>query len=112
MKQYGSKWERLRARILRRDRYRSKLAERFGKHEPADTVHHILPAEYFPEYMFTPWNLISITAAEHNRLHVRKSHELSKEGIELAVRTATRQGLNVVSIMAKLNEGKDTGEEQ
>ncbi len=106
---YGHKWEKLRARVLRRDGYQSQIAKRYGKHVEADTVHHILPVEHFPEYMFTPWNLISITAAEHNRLHERETHKLTDEGLDLARRTAMRLGLNLPDIMARL-EPKDTDE--
>ena len=102
MKAYGSRWERKREHILRRDKYRSKLSERYGKLVQADTVHHILPVEFFPEYKFTDWNLISITGADHNTLHDRETHRLTKEGMDLAIRTARQQGLNVVEILSRL----------
>lgn len=114
MKQYGRKWEKLRARVLRRDKYRSQIAKRYGKLVAADTVHHILPAEHFPQYFYASWNLISITAREHNELHDRTTHELTDKGLELATRTAVRQGLNIVEIMEILRptKGEDTeGEE-
>lgn len=110
MKQYGHKWEKLRAAVLRRDKYRSQIAARYGRLIPADTVHHILPAEHFPEYMFMKWNLISISAREHNRLHDRATHELTEEGLELAMRTAVRQGLDVTEIMRTLRGDKQDTE--
>ena len=46
----------------------------------ADTVHHIYPAEEYPEYEWMDWNLISVSRATHNRLENRKTGELTKEG--------------------------------
>lgn len=112
MKQYGSKWEKLRARVLKRDKYRSQIAKRYGKLVPADTVHHILPAEHFPQYFYASWNLISITAKEHNEMHDKTTHELTDKGLELARRTAVRQGLDIVEVMEVLNPtNKENGEE-
>lgn len=110
---YGSKWKKKRAAILRRDGYRSQIAARYGRNVPGDTVHHILPVEVFPEYMYTNWNLITITAAEHNRLHDRDTNRLTYQGLELARRTAARRGMNVPEVMEKLTgaEDEEDGEE-
>ena len=102
MKLYGSTWSRKRAAIMKRDGYRSQLAARYGRNIPGDTVHHILPVEFFPEYRMSDWNLITITAAEHNRMHDRETHRLSDEGLDLARRTAAQRGLNLPDIMARL----------
>ena len=64
-----TRWQRLREKILRRDGYLSREALRYGRHVEADTVHHVWRAEDFPEYAWSPWNLISITADEHRLMH-------------------------------------------
>ena len=47
------RWERLRGAVLARDQYLDQIKKRFGKRVGADTVHHIFPREYFPEYAFS-----------------------------------------------------------
>ena len=63
------RWRRMREKILRRDGYMSVEARRYGKAVPANTVHHVRPAEDFPELAWAPWNLISITTEEHALMH-------------------------------------------
>ena len=50
-------------------------------------VHHIYPADEYPEYAWCDWNLISVSLATHNKLENRKTGELTKEGIALQRRT-------------------------
>lgn len=78
-----SRWKNLRSKILRRDKYICQYFKRFGKTVEAEHVHHIYPAEIFPEYFYCEWNLISLSAKAHNMMHVRGSHELTEEGIKL-----------------------------
>lgn len=99
---YGRKWQRKRAAILKRDGYKSQLAARYGRNIPGDTVHHILPVGFFPEYRWENWNLITVTRQEHNRLHDRDANKLTKDGLELARRTAAKRGMNVPEVMARL----------
>ena len=87
----SKRWQVLRAQVLRRDQYMDQLLLRFGKRRTADTVHHIFPREWFPEYTFEPWNLISITRETHNRLHDRDGHYLTAEGMQLLERTARKR---------------------
>lgn len=101
-----AKWQKKRAVILRRDKYKSVLAARYGRSVQAEVVHHILPVEFFPEYAFYNWNLISVTKDEHNKLHDRNSHRLTDAGIELAIRTARRQGLDINKIKERLDESQ------
>ena len=108
---YGSKWKKKRAAILRRDGYRSQISAAYGRNVPGDTVHHILPVGFFPEYMWKDWNLITVTAAEHNGMHDRDTNRLTKTGLDLARRTAARRGLNVPEIMARLT-GESREEEE
>jgi len=100
----SSRWRHLRSVILRRDGYMCQASRRYGKRVPADTVHHIFPREEFPEYQWQPWNLISLSADAHNRMHDRVTNALTKEGLELMRRTARRQG-----IKAQETDGMEDG---
>lgn len=85
----------MRAAILSRDGYRDQVAARFGKNIEANTVHHILPREIYPEYKLKSWNLISVSHETHNKLHDRATGALTAEGRQLAERTARRQGITL-----------------
>lgn len=85
---YGSsKWKKKRAHILRLDKYKDRIAQRYGKTIEATTVHHIYPVDDYPEYAWDDWNLISISTATHNKLHERETKRLTAEGIALMNRT-------------------------
>ena len=93
---YKSKrWKRTRQAILRRDGYQCQISLRYGKRVEADTVHHIFPAEQYPEYQWESWNLISLARDVHNRMHVRDTKELTEEGRQLLERTARRRGIEI-----------------
>lgn len=84
---YTSKrWLRLRQKILKRDNYMCQYSKRYGRMKQADTVHHILPAERYPEYEWCEWNLISLSKEAHNIMHDRDSHDLTDEGLKLQER--------------------------
>jgi len=74
------RWERRRAAVLRRDEYLCQESKRYGKTEEATTVHHIYPVEQYPELAFEDWNLISLSEANHNRMHVRNTGEVTELG--------------------------------
>ena len=81
---YNSKrWQRLRAKILKRDNYMCQYSKRYGRRIPANMVHHIFPVELFPEYQWCEWNLISLSNEAHNMMHDRDSHELTDIGLKL-----------------------------
>lgn len=85
---YGSqKWKRKRKHILQLDGYIDQIAKRYGKHKEATIVHHIYPADEYPEYALCDWNLISVSMATHNKLEDRHSGELTEMGKELQRRT-------------------------
>lgn len=86
------RWKRLREKALKRDKYLDQIEKRYGRYKQAEVVHHIFPVSQFPEYQYELWNLISLTRATHNRMHVRESQELTKEGIDLLIRTAKKNG--------------------
>lgn len=88
---YKSKrWERLRKAILARDGYRCMESARYGKNVPANTVHHIFPAEDYPQYRWESWNLISLSTKAHNEMHDRNTNALTDKGKELLERTAVK----------------------
>lgn len=90
-----SRWTKLREFILRRDKYLDQVALRYGKRIEANTVHHIFPRELFPQFTYEAWNLISVSHATHNKLHVRDSHKLTEEGWNLLVRTARKNKIEL-----------------
>lgn len=85
MKKYlkDKKYLVAREKALKRDKYKCRRCKRFGKNVSADTTHHIYPVEFYPEWKFSLWNLISLCSACHNKMHNRDSHELTAEGIAL-----------------------------
>ena len=89
----SKRWDRLRRQVLIRDQYLDQIQKRFGRRVGATTVHHIFPREFFPEYTFEPWNLISVSTATHNTLHDRESHLLTAKGWDLLEKTARQNGV-------------------
>ena len=89
------RWERIRGAVLARDQYLDQIKKRFGKRIGADTVHHIFPREFFPEYTYAAWNLVSVSTKTHNRLHDRDTHKLTEEGWNLLVRTARQNNIEL-----------------
>lgn len=84
---YGAKWKKKRKRILRIDGYVCQISKRYGRTEEATVVHHIYPADEYPEWAWEDWNLISVSMATHNKLENRKTGELTEMGIQLQRRT-------------------------
>ena len=83
----GSKWKNKRIHVLRLDGYKDRVAAMYGRTMEATIVHHIYPAEAYPEYAWCDWNLISVSMATHNKLENRTTKELTKLGRELMERT-------------------------
>lgn len=67
-----------------------QISKRYGKAVPAEVVHHIYPVDEYPEYAYSPWNLISLSRQAHNRLHDRVTGDLTEEGILLLRRTVPK----------------------
>lgn len=83
----STKWRKKRAKILRKDKYIDQIQLRMGRTVEATVVHHIYPAELYPEYQYSDWNLISISMETHNQLENRMTGELTAKGKELQRRT-------------------------
>lgn len=92
MDYYTAKWKKKRRKILRMDNYTCQVNRRYGKTEPATVVHHIYPAEKYPQYAWCDWNLISVSAEMHNRLENRKTGELTRLGKQL--QKSTKEGVD------------------
>jgi hypothetical protein len=90
-----ARWEAKRKAILKRDGYEDQILKRYGKHVPAETVHHIFPVEDYPEFKWSTWNLISVSKDTHNKLHDRATGSLSDEGMALLKRTARKYNLEI-----------------
>ena len=106
------KWRQKRKRILLRDKYQDQILAADGIIRPADTVHHILPREQFPEYEYTDWNLISVNdrLTHKGRLH-DKFGQLTKFGKSLMRATAAAHGikLGMITLVIGLpGSGKST----
>ena len=69
------------------DGYIDRVAARYGRTQEATVVHHIYPADEYPEYEWCDWNLISVSLATHNQLENRKTGELTGLGLALQRRT-------------------------
>lgn len=92
---YTRKWEHLAKSVMRRDGYQCQLAKRYGKTIPAELVHHVFPADEFPEYFWEPWNLVALSRAQHNKVHDRVTNELTREGAALLRRVARKNNIDV-----------------
>lgn len=77
---HTKRWKRLRVAILRRDGYRCKESARYGEAVDATTVHHIWPAEDYPDYAWSSWNLLSLSAKQHEAMHDRITGRLTELG--------------------------------
>ena len=94
----STRWLKLRQKALRRDGYMCQISKRYGKHVPANLVHHIFPRSQYPEYEWELWNLISVSASAHNKLHIRDDDELTEEGKRLMERTKLVMGNKISTI--------------
>ena len=86
------RWLRLRAAVMRDVIRRDgapicQWSKRFGRRVEATQVHHIWPAEDFPQYAWERWNLIALSPEAHNAMHDRRTGKLSAVGEQLRRRT-------------------------
>lgn len=83
----AARWRRLREAVLREAGYQCQWFKRYGRRVQAQHVHHIWPAEDWPEYAWCRWNLIALSQEAHNAMHDRATGRLSKQGEALRQRT-------------------------
>lgn len=83
----GKRWKALRKKILSRDKCRCQESARYGRMVDATTVHHIWPAETYPQYAWCEWNLVSLSSAAHNAMHDRDTGKLTNLGESWRERT-------------------------
>lgn len=89
---YGSsRWRKKRMHILKKDKFICQVMKWYGLREEATIVHHIYPADEYPEYRFCDWNLISVSANGHNKLENRLTGELTDLGRWLMEKTIPGQ---------------------
>lgn len=97
--EYNSKrWEKKRAHILKRDKYLDQVQLRRGVRIEANLVHHILPAEDWPEYRWEDWNLVAINDRTHRELHEPYTKALTPAGWELAQEVADAHGIRLTTV--------------
>ena len=89
----NKRWQAVRTLALRRDKFRCRDSARYGKIVQATTVHHIWPAEDYPEYAYCLWNLISLTQANHEAMHHKTTRKLTALGLRWQSRTPPRSDL-------------------
>lgn len=75
----NKRWRRLRERVLREQKW-CQEAERYGVRLQAEVVHHVWPAEDYPEYAYCRWNLVALTTENHDRMHDRFTRKLTPLG--------------------------------
>lgn len=83
----NKRWRNLRKLALRRDRGFCREAARYGRRVPATVVHHIWPAEDYPEYAYCLWNLVSLSTSAHDAMHDRDTRKLTALGLSWKNRT-------------------------
>lgn len=88
------RWQALRLLALRRDKYLCRESARYGKVVDANVVHHIWPAEDYPEYAYELWNLVSLCQAQHDAMHDRVTRALTPLGERWRKRTPLPLGRN------------------
>lgn len=74
------RWWHIREIPLKRDRYRCRNCARYGRQVPAEVVHHVWPAEDYPELAYKAWNLLSLCESCHDKMHERSGRRLTPLG--------------------------------
>lgn len=77
----GKRWEGLRDKVFRRDKYFCRECLRYGRRVQATTAHHVYPAGRYPAWRWEAWNLISLCSSCHNAMHIRRTEELTEKGL-------------------------------
>ena len=82
MKKHKTKaWTKKSLNIRRRDLYLCQECKRYGRVTEAQMVHHIFPAEIYPELFYNDNNLISLCNSCHELMHNRADGTLTAKGL-------------------------------
>lgn len=84
---HSSRWLKLRRRVLIEAGYQCQYLKRFGRRAEAVHVHHIWPAEDYPQFAWCRWNLIALSVEAHNMMHDRSTGKLTAAGEALRRKT-------------------------
>ena len=84
----SARWKKKRENVLMRDNYLCQECRRYGKTNPAQTVHHSIPLEQRPDLKLDSKNLISLCYRCHELMHDRSTGELTALGETWARRAA------------------------
>lgn len=76
-------WRRLRAAVLRRDGYKDMWLARYGRHVPAETVHHVFLLDERPDLARDPRNLVSVSLYTHRHVLHNPDGSLTGAGEDL-----------------------------
>lgn len=76
----SKKWRKKSKKIIEKNHFYCAESLRYGKRVDAEVVHHIYPVDEYPEYAYADWNLLPLTKANHNKMHIRDTQELSDLG--------------------------------
>lgn len=88
----NKRWQALRVRVLRRDRHLCRESARYGRVVEANVVHHVWPAEDYPQWAYESWNLLSLSASAHDSMHDRVTRTLTPLGEQWRRRTPPPRG--------------------
>lgn len=81
IKHSSKRWTKKSMAIRRRDGFECQECKRYGKSVDAEMVHHIFPAEEYPELFFVDSNLISFCNKCHELMHDRSLDILTAKGL-------------------------------
>ncbi len=109
----STRWKKKRHHILVRDGWLDQVALRDGVKLEADTVHHILPIEQYPEYAWCDWNLIAVNrkVTHSKRLHNVWNGDLTRFGKALMYETDAKNNIPlkmVTMVIGMPGTGKST----
>jgi len=80
---YRGRWQRVRAKALRRDGHRCQNCQRYGRSRAASTVHHVVPVREDPTRAYDLANLISLCPKCHGSFHKMTDQTLSAAGLQV-----------------------------
>lgn len=105
-KHSSSRWRRKAVAIKKRDDYLCQLCKRNGRLKDGQEVHHIYPANSYPELGFKNENLITLCTVCHNKMHNRNHDSLTDLGKSL--QNWSLQDVKVINVFGSPCSGKSS----